>query len=272
MLWPVWRKTDSSARGSRPTYNSAAIFCRLPGRDKPSACASLSVYSHFVPLTTMPQTATFNIPALDCPDELALIERGLRSAGCCELGARLFRASFVWNLIRLRQIQLRSRQLVAPVFPPKLRCHLLNHNCRADRPQNKKLLVPIVTSALLLLRRAAVRLAREHHLACRCAGHRLRMRRRLVGAEAAWRAIRLRGLDMNVLMTIAGAGAIAIGDYFEAATAMFLFAVSLWLERLSLTRARTAIRSLLELAPTVAIDCPEPRRKAASRRRESQRT
>ena len=71
-------------------------------------------------------------------------------------------------------------------------------------------------------------------------------------AAAAWRAIRLRGLDMNVLMTVAAAGAIAIGDYFEAATAMFLFAVSLWLERLSLTRAQNAIRSLVELSPSVA--------------------
>ncbi len=71
-------------------------------------------------------------------------------------------------------------------------------------------------------------------------------------AAAAWRAVRLRGLDMNVLMTVAATGAIAIGDYFEAAAAMFLFAVSLWLERLSLGRAQRAIRSLVELAPSIA--------------------
>ncbi len=57
---------------------------------------------------------------------------------------------------------------------------------------------------------------------------------------------------MNVLMTVAATGAIAIGDYFEAAAAMFLFAISLWLERLSLGRAQRAIRSLVELAPSVA--------------------
>ncbi len=57
---------------------------------------------------------------------------------------------------------------------------------------------------------------------------------------------------MNVLMTLAATGAIVIGDYFEGATAMFLFAVSLWLERLSLTRAENAVRSLIELAPNVA--------------------
>src|SRR5690606_25400391 len=71
-------------------------------------------------------------------------------------------------------------------------------------------------------------------------------------AAAAWRAVRLHSLDMNALMTIAATGAIAIGDYFEAATAMFLFAVSLWLERLSLARAQRAIRSLMALTPNVA--------------------
>lgn len=70
--------------------------------------------------------------------------------------------------------------------------------------------------------------------------------------RAASRALRLRMLDMNVLMTIAATGALAIGDVFEAATAMFLFAVSLWLERMSLSRAQRAIRSLVALNPTVA--------------------
>ena len=71
-------------------------------------------------------------------------------------------------------------------------------------------------------------------------------------ARAAWRAIRLGSLDMNVLMSVAAIGAVAIGDAFEAATAMFLFALSLWLESHSLDRARRAVRSLVELTPTAA--------------------
>ncbi|HEY2882642.1 MAG TPA: heavy metal translocating P-type ATPase, partial [Pirellulales bacterium] len=57
---------------------------------------------------------------------------------------------------------------------------------------------------------------------------------------------------MNLLMVLAAAGAIAIADYFEAATAMFLFAISLWLERISLQRAQRATSSLLTLAPNIA--------------------
>lgn len=55
--------------------------------------------------------------------------------------------------------------------------------------------------------------------------------------------------DMNVLMTIAVAGAIAIGETPEAATVAFLFALSLWLESWSVGRARRAVAALMELAP-----------------------
>ena len=71
-------------------------------------------------------------------------------------------------------------------------------------------------------------------------------------ARAALRALRLRALDMNVLVIIAASGAIALGEYFEAATTVFLFGVSLWLERHGLDRARSAVRSLVELTPRVA--------------------
>jgi Cd2+/Zn2+-exporting ATPase len=57
---------------------------------------------------------------------------------------------------------------------------------------------------------------------------------------------------MNSLMTLAAAGALVIGERFEAATAMFLFSVSLGLEAFSLDRARHAIHALMELAPSEA--------------------
>jgi Zn2+/Cd2+-exporting ATPase len=57
--------------------------------------------------------------------------------------------------------------------------------------------------------------------------------------------------DMNLLMTIAVSGAIGIGEWFEAATVAFLFALSLTLESWSVARARRAIEKLLDLAPAV---------------------
>jgi Cd2+/Zn2+-exporting ATPase len=67
----------------------------------------------------------------------------------------------------------------------------------------------------------------------------------------AWYAAKALRPDMNLLMTVAVIGAIAIGEWFEAATVSFLFALSLMLESWSVGRARRAIAALLDLAPPV---------------------
>jgi len=68
----------------------------------------------------------------------------------------------------------------------------------------------------------------------------------------AWFAARRFRPDINLLMVIAVTGAIGIGEWFEAATVTFLFALSLTLEAWSVGRARRAISALLELAPSTA--------------------
>ena len=55
--------------------------------------------------------------------------------------------------------------------------------------------------------------------------------------------------DMNLLMVIAVVGAMAIGEWFEAPTVAFLFAVSVALEAWSVGRARRAVEALLAIAP-----------------------
>lgn len=74
---------------------------------------------------------------------------------------------------------------------------------------------------------------------------------RYVAPKALLSARRLRP-DMNLLMVVAVTGAIGIGEWFEAATVSFFFALALALEAWSLGRARRAVAALMELAPTVA--------------------
>jgi Cd2+/Zn2+-exporting ATPase len=68
----------------------------------------------------------------------------------------------------------------------------------------------------------------------------------------AWYAVRSLRPDMNLLMTVAVLGAMVIGEWFEAATVSFLFALSLAIESWSVGRARRAISELLDLAPPTA--------------------
>ncbi len=72
-------------------------------------------------------------------------------------------------------------------------------------------------------------------------------------ARRAWRSVRARVLDINVLMIIAVAGAVLLGDWMEAAAVVWLFGIAQWLEGRSATRARRAIRSLMTLAPAEAM-------------------
>jgi Cd2+/Zn2+-exporting ATPase len=76
------------------------------------------------------------------------------------------------------------------------------------------------------------------------------------GFGAIWRrtlgALRAKALDINVLMVIAVAGALVLRQFGEAASVIFLFAVAESLEALTLARARTAIRALMDLAPAEA--------------------
>ena len=74
---------------------------------------------------------------------------------------------------------------------------------------------------------------------------------RYIFPKAVLAARRLRP-DMNLLMTVAVIGAVGIGEWFEAGTVTFLFALALLLESWSVSRARNAIRALMDLAPTQA--------------------
>jgi Cd2+/Zn2+-exporting ATPase len=72
-------------------------------------------------------------------------------------------------------------------------------------------------------------------------------------AKSGWAALRsTHSLDMNMLMSIAAVGAIAIGKWEEGATAMFLFAFGNFLEAMTMDRARHAVRKLIELSPKEA--------------------
>jgi Cd2+/Zn2+-exporting ATPase len=72
-------------------------------------------------------------------------------------------------------------------------------------------------------------------------------------ATRALQALRHRQISIELLVTIATAGALAIGEYWEAAAVTFLFMLGAYLEARTLNRTRRALRELIDLAPTTAI-------------------
>ncbi|SDJ26196.1 heavy metal translocating P-type ATPase [Nonomuraea jiangxiensis] len=78
----------------------------------------------------------------------------------------------------------------------------------------------------------------------------------LTGAAAfvpgTLRALRRGRLGVGLLMTIAAAGAVALGEYGEAATLAFLFAIAEGLEGHAVARTRHGLRALLDLVPPTA--------------------
>ena len=68
----------------------------------------------------------------------------------------------------------------------------------------------------------------------------------------AYRALKQRSLDMNLLMSVAVVGAFAIREYSEATTVVVLFSLAELLEAFSIDKARRAIRDVLNLTPQMA--------------------
>lgn len=74
-----------------------------------------------------------------------------------------------------------------------------------------------------------------------------------VARHAAQELLRARTLGINALMVIAVVGAMAIGEWAEAAIVVVLFSLGEALERYAAERARGALEGLLDLVPPVAL-------------------
>ncbi|ARI77761.1 heavy metal translocating P-type ATPase [Halobacillus mangrovi] len=71
-------------------------------------------------------------------------------------------------------------------------------------------------------------------------------------AKSAFYSIKSGSLDMNVLMASAALGAALIGEWFEGAMVVWLFALGNMLQNRSIERTRDSIRSLIDLTPSEA--------------------
>jgi Zn2+/Cd2+-exporting ATPase len=71
-------------------------------------------------------------------------------------------------------------------------------------------------------------------------------------AVKAFRALRMRAFSIDLLVTIAVIGALAIGEYVESAVVTFLFLFGAYLEARTLEKTRSSLKALMDMSPQQA--------------------
>jgi len=193
--------------------------------------------------------AILRIPELCCADEVRAVEAALRRLP----GADSWQVNLVERSVRVQfdPALLGRNRLLAAIRALGMTPSLAAGAASLRRWRDPAFLSTVAGGALLVPAFAA-----DWALAAPAAA---RILYALALASGGWmaglqalRAARARRLDMNVLMTVAVLGALPLGEWEEAATVAFLFALARLLERLSLDRARRAVRRLLDIAPVEA--------------------
>lgn len=72
-------------------------------------------------------------------------------------------------------------------------------------------------------------------------------------AIQAYQALKVKVISIDVLVTIAVAGAVLIKNYEESAIVTFLFLFGAYLEQRTLNKTRSAIKELTDMAPETAL-------------------
>ena len=195
--------------------------------------------------------STFKVEGMDCREEVALIERRFQTL----IGVEAFSADVMAQRLHVKYdaAKLSASSIADAVADAGMRAWLEHEE-------------PIASDGAGARRRRALLIASGAAAAAGYAAQffdalflsRLFFAVAIVAgvpltARKAWLAVRARVLDINVLMLVAAAGAIALGEWSEAAAVVFMFAVAQALEARTLERARTAVRALMDLAPAEAL-------------------
>src|SRR5262245_5287047 len=196
--------------------------------------------------------STFKIEGMDCREEVAMLERRFKNL----VGLESFSADVIGQRLHVKYdaAKLSASAIAGAVADTGMRAWLEHEEPVAGTERQTR-----IRQTLVLISAAALGagfVAQFMHLpqAIAIAAFVVSLAAAAsVTTRKAVNAIRIGALDINVLMLIAAAGAVILGEWSEAATVVFLFAVAQALEARTLERARTAIRALMDLTPTDAL-------------------
>ena len=170
--------------------------------------------------------AVFRVEGMDCNEEVVILERRLRPLA----GMEALSADLVGQRLHVSYdaAKLTTAAIVDAVGQTGMRMWLEHEGPGASGPDVRVRFWLTVASGAAILAALAVNgwspaLAVGLFIAATIAGGVFPARRALV-------ALRTRTVDINVLMVIAVVGAMALRQWFEGASVVFLFALAQWLE------------------------------------------
>ena len=196
--------------------------------------------------------STFKIEGMDCGEEVAMLERRFRNLA----GLEAFSADLIGQRLHVKYdaAKLSASAIAGAVADTGMRAWLEHEQPIAGSEHQNRVRQALVVGAGLALGLGFVAefvyLPTVVSIGCFVASLAAAA---TVTTRKAFTAIKVGALDINVLMLIAAGGAVVLGEWSEAATVVFLFAVAQALEARTLDRARRAIRALMDLTPTEAL-------------------
>ena len=196
--------------------------------------------------------STFKIEGMDCREEVAMLERRFKNLA----GLEAFSADLIGQRLHVKYdaAKLSASAIADAVADTGMRAWLEHEEPVAGTERQAR-----IRQTLVIVSGGALAGGFAAELAHLPPAFAIAAFIVSLGAAAsvttrkAITAIRVGALDINVLMLIAAGGAVLLGEWSEAATVVFLFAVAQALEARTLERARTAIRALMDLTPTEAL-------------------
>ena len=209
------------------------------------------------PVCELHAESTFKVEGMDCHEEVAILEHRLTRLA----GLEAFDADVIGQRLRIKYdaAKLSAGSIAEAVAQTGMRAWL-------EHEEPAPVAASVVTRQRLLVLSGVSFAAGMAWLYLGGPGSLVwipfALSVALAGVFTARRALvslRCGVLDINVLMLVAVVGAIALGEWSEAASVVFLFALAQLLESRAMDRARGAIRALMDLAPVEAIVRRGPR-------------
>ena len=206
------------------------------------------------------KTHTFQVEGMDCADCALTLEKGcarLRGVQSCEVNFATEKMHVVGNVTKedvIRRVRELGYDLTEPQPLPEVGTEPVRPiNFPQFMWRRRDTRLALLGALLILPGLLFDEILGLHHPLVDLASVGALVAAGLPIFRSAVQVIRInRTINMNVLMAVAGIGAVIIGEYTEAGMTIVLFAIAEAMEGYTTNRARDSIRSLIRVVPNEA--------------------